>query len=39
MLDSFFSRSCANVVVGVVLLATVVWAIVSLAPLAFVRWF
>ena len=38
MLDSFFSRS-ANVVVGVVLVATVVWAIVSLAPLAFVRWF
>ena len=38
MLESFFSRS-ANVVVGAVLFAAVVWAIVSLAPLAFVRWF
>ena len=38
MVDSFFSRS-ANVVVGTLLFAAVVWAIVSLAPLAIVRWF
>ena len=38
MIGSFFSRS-ANVVVGAVLFAAVVWALVSLAPVAFVRWF
>ena len=38
MFDSFFSRS-ANVVVGTVLFGAVVWAIVSLAPVALARWF
>ena len=38
MIGSFFSRS-ANVVVGAVLFAAVVWALVSLAPVAFARWF
>ena len=38
MIESFFSRS-ANVVVGTVLFGAVVWAIVSLAPVALARWF
>jgi hypothetical protein len=37
-MNSFFSRS-ANAVVAGALLAAVVWAIVSLAPVAFARWF
>ena len=38
MIESFFSRS-ANAVVGAVLFGAVVWAIVSLAPVALARWF
>ena len=38
MIGSLFSRS-ANVVVGAVLFAAVVWVVVSLAPVALDRWF
>jgi len=38
MIESFFSRS-ANAVVGAVLVGAVVWAIVSLTPVALARWF